>query len=117
LFIGLPAIIPARRLLREVREEQAAAFPSTLGIAMLVGAIGSLSLLIVEGGRWGWGGGRIVGAFAAAVVLGAGFIAHSARSRRPLVEPALFRVRSFAVATLGAFVFSLSFFALLLSNA
>ncbi len=117
LFIGLPALIPARRVLREFREEHAAAFPSLLGIALLVGAIGALSLAIVDGGQWGWGSARIIGAFIAAAALGAAFVAHSARSKRPLVELSLFRVRSFAVATLGAFVFALSFFALLLSNA
>src|SRR6202007_2480683 len=97
LFIGLPALIPARRLLRELREEYAAAFPSPLGIALLIGAIGALSLGIVDGGPWGWGGTRIVGAFVAAGVLGALFVAHSARSTRPLIELSLFRVRSFAV--------------------
>ncbi len=117
LFIGLPALVPARRILRELREEHSAAFPSPLGITLLVGAIGSLSLAIVNGSSWGWGSPRIVGAFAAAVVLGGAFVAHSARSARPLVELSLFRVRSFAVATLGAFIFALSFFALLLSNA
>ena len=117
LFIGLPALIPARRLLRELREDHAAAFPSPVGIALLVGAIGALSLAIVEGGSWGWGSARIVAAFAASGVLGAAFVAHCARSTRPLVELSLFRVRSFAVASLGAFIFALSFFALLLSNA
>src|SRR6201987_1239094 len=66
LFIGLPALIPARRLLRELREEHAAAFPSPLAIGLLVGAIGALSLGIVDGGQWGWGSARIVGAFAVA---------------------------------------------------
>lgn len=117
LFIGLPALVRARRLLRELREEHAPAFPSPLGIALLVGAIGALSLGIVDGGSWGWGSARIVGAFTAAAVLAAAFVTHSARSARPLVELSLFRIRSFAVATLGAFVFALSFFALLLSNA
>jgi len=117
LFIGLPALVPARRLPREVREQHTAAFPGLLGIALLVAAIGALSLAIVDGGRWGWRSAGIVGAFAAAAALGAAFVAHSARSARPLVELSLFRIRSFAVATLGAFVFALSFFALLLSNA
>jgi EmrB/QacA subfamily drug resistance transporter len=117
LFIGLPALIPARRLLRELREEHAAAFPSPLAIALLIGAIGALSLGIVEGGQWGWQSNRILGTLVAAGALGAVFVAHSARSRRPLIELSLFRVRSFAVATLGAFIFALSFFALLLSNA
>ncbi len=117
LFIGLPALIPARRILRELREEHAQPFPSPLAVALLVGAIGALSLAIVDGGQWGWESARIVGAFAAAAVLGAAFVSHSARSSRPLIELSLFRVRSFAVATLGAFIFALSFFALLLSNA
>lgn len=117
LFIGLPALIPARRVLRELRQEDAAAFPSPLGIALLVGSIGSLSLAIVNGSSWGWGSARIVGSFLAAALLAVAFAIQSARSKRPLVELALFRVRSFVVATVGAFVFALSFFALLLSNA
>jgi len=117
LVIGIPTYFRARRLLREVREERTTALPSPLGIALLVGAIGSLSLAIVDGGAWGWRSPRVVTAFAASAVLGAAFIAHCARSRRPLIELSLFRIRSFAVATSGAFVFSLSFFALLLSNA
>ncbi|MBV8481037.1 MAG: DHA2 family efflux MFS transporter permease subunit [Actinobacteria bacterium] len=117
LFIGLPALIPARRLLREVREERAAPLPSPAGIALLVVAIGSLSVGIVDGGQWGWGSGRIVAAFVVAAVASVAFVVQSARSPRPLVELSLFRIRSFAVATLGAFIFALSFFALLLSNA
>src|SRR5246127_3185061 len=77
LFIGLPALIPARRLLRELREEHAAAFPSPLALA------------IVDGGQWGWGSTRIVAAFAAAGALGIAFAIHSARSARPLVELSL----------------------------
>jgi EmrB/QacA subfamily drug resistance transporter len=117
LFIGIPALIPARRLLRDLREEKASPPPSPLGIVLLVGAIGALSLGIVNGGSWGWGSPRIVGAFALAAALTVAFVAHSARSTRPLVELTLFRVRSFTVATVGAFIFALSFFALLLSNA
>ena len=117
LFIGLPALVPARRLLRELREESTAPPPSPLGIVLLVGAIGALSLGIVNGGSWGWGSARIVGSFALAAALTVAFAAHSARAARPLVELSLFRVRSFAVATAGAFIFALSFFALLLSNA
>ena len=115
--IGLPALIPARRLLHEHREEHASPFPSPLGILLLIGAIGTLSLALVQGGAWGWGSARIVAAFAASAILTAAFLAQSARSPRPVVELALFRVRSFAVANLGAFVFALAFYALLLSNA
>ncbi len=117
LFIGLPALIPARRVLRERREEHPSPSPSPLGIALLIGGIAMLSLAIVQGGAWGWSSPRIVAAFIGSAVLTAAFVAQSARSARPVVELALFRVRSFSVATLGAFVFSLAFYALLLSNA
>jgi EmrB/QacA subfamily drug resistance transporter len=117
LFIGLPALIPARRVLRELREKDAAKFPSPLGIGLLIGSIGTLSLAIVNGSAWGWQSAPVVGSLIAAALLGVAFVIQSARSHRPLVELPLFRVRSFAVAILGAFVFALSFFALLLSNA
>jgi EmrB/QacA subfamily drug resistance transporter len=113
LLIGLPALIPARRLLRESRDPQAV-FPDALGALLLAAGVGALALGIVEGPQWHWGSARIVGAFAAAAVLLTGFIWRSARHRAPVIELSLFRVRSFAVANTASFVFASGFFALLL---
>jgi EmrB/QacA subfamily drug resistance transporter len=116
LLIGAVAVVPARRLLHEARDPDRGAVPDPLGIALLGGAIGALSLAIVEAPDWGWGGGRTLGAFAAAAALAAGFVARSVTHPHPVLELHLFRVRSFAVACAGVGIFSLGFYALLLSN-
>jgi EmrB/QacA subfamily drug resistance transporter len=115
LLIGLPALLPARRLLRESREPQTL-FPDALGAVLLAAGVGSLALAIVEGPEWGWGSARVLGAFAASAVLLAAFVERSRRHRAPVIELSLFRVRSFAVANGGGFVFALGFYALLLCN-
>jgi EmrB/QacA subfamily drug resistance transporter len=115
LLIGLPALLPARHLLRESRELQTL-FPDALGALLLAAGAGALALAIVQGPQWGWGTARIVGAFVGSVALLALFLWRSARHRAPVVELSLFRVRSFAVANAGGFVFATGFFALLLCN-
>ena len=115
LLIGIPALIPARRLLREHRDEHAT-IPDPVGAIVLAVAVGSLSLAIVEGPSWGWGSGRVIAAFAVAGLLVPIFVWRSAHHRAPVFELALFRVRSFAVANAGVFVFSAGFYALLLCN-
>jgi MFS family permease len=57
LAIGLPALVPARRLLRETREANPGPLPDGLGVALLVAGVGLLSLGIVKGADWGWAGG------------------------------------------------------------
>jgi EmrB/QacA subfamily drug resistance transporter len=115
LLIGLPALVPARRLLRESREPNTL-FPDAFGAVLLALGVGALALGIVQGPEWGWSSPRIVGAFVASAVLLTGFIIRSARHRAPVIELSLFRVRSFAIANVGSFVFSTAFFALLLCN-
>jgi EmrB/QacA subfamily drug resistance transporter len=115
LLIGLPALVPARRLLRENREPQTA-FPDALGALLLAAGVGLLALGIVQGPDWGWNSPRIVGAFVASAAILALFLLRSSRHPAPVVELSLFRVRSFAVANAGGFVFASGFFALLLCN-
>jgi EmrB/QacA subfamily drug resistance transporter len=115
LLIGLPALLPARRLLRESREPRTL-FPDALGAIMLAGGVGALALAIVQGPQWRWGSARVVAAFAASAALLAAFVWRSARHRAPVIELSLFRVRSFTVANAGGFVFALGFYALLLCN-
>lgn len=115
LLIGLPALVPARRLLVERRDDHAS-LPDPLGAVLLAGAVAALSLAIVEGPGWGWSSARIVAAFLVAAALVPLFVVRSARHRAPVFELALFRVRSFSVANAGVFVFSAGFYALLLSN-
>jgi len=115
LLIGLPALVPARRLLRESREPNAL-FPDVLGAVLLAVGVGALALGIVQGPQWGWSSARIIGSFVASAVLLVGVLVRSAQHRAPVIEVSLFRVRSFAVANVGSFVFAIAFFALLLCN-
>ena len=116
--IGLVALLLARRLLHEIRGEalDGGARPDLLGAAVLAAAIGSLSLAIVQGPSWGWASGRVLTALGGAALMTTAFVVRSARHRAPVLDLRLFRVRSFAVANAGIFVFSLGFYALLLCN-
>ena len=116
LFLGAAVLVPARRLLRETRDPDRGAVPDALGIALLAGGVGALSLAIVEAPSWGWGSTRVVGAFVAAAVLLGGFVWRSAVHAHPVLELSLFRVRSFAAACAGVGVFALGFYAVLLAN-
>src|SRR5215470_17001919 len=114
LAIGLPALIPARRLLHETRDEHPGPLPDALGVVLLVAGVALLSLGIVEGKDWGWDSARVLGSLAAAALLLIAFLVRSARHPAPVVDLGLLRVRSFAVANAGVFLFALGFYALLL---
>jgi EmrB/QacA subfamily drug resistance transporter len=113
--IGLAALVPARRLLRESRHP-AGVLPDALGTALLVAGVGTLALGIVQGPDWGWSSAGVLGSLAAAAVLLPAVVVRSARHRAPVIELDLFRARSFAVANAGMFAFSTAFYALLLGN-
>ena len=95
---------------------ETASLPDPLGAVLLVVAVGALSLAIVEGPSWGWSSAASIAAFVAQ----RRSLRSSSRARRatraPVIELSLFRVRSFAVANAGVFVFSRGFYALLLCN-
>ena len=116
LALGLAAWVPARRLLRETRDPDRGAVPDALGIALLAGGVGALALAIVEAPEWGWGSARVLGVFAVALVALVAFLWRSVAHPHPVLELSLFRVRSFAAACVGVFVFSLGFYAVLLAN-
>jgi EmrB/QacA subfamily drug resistance transporter len=119
-IVNLPvaaiALVAAVRMLREERDETASRLPDLLGAVMLTVGVGALTAAIVEGPEWGWGSGRVLGLFAAALVLLAGFARRNATHPVPVVEPELLRVRSFAAANLAALAFFAGFGAMLLGG-
>jgi len=116
LAIGLPALLPAMRLLHERRDEHATGWPDAVGALLLAMGVGALALGIVKGGDWGWTSARTMGSLLAVAVLSVLLVARSARHPRPVFELSLFRTRSFTVGVVGTLVFSVGFFALLLAN-
>jgi EmrB/QacA subfamily drug resistance transporter len=116
LLFGLAAVGPARRLLHEIRDSARGALPDPLGVGVLAASVGALSLGIVEAPSWGWGSAGVLAALIGGAAGLAAFVVRAATHRDPVVELGLFRVRSFALACAGTFVFSVGFYGLLLAN-
>jgi EmrB/QacA subfamily drug resistance transporter len=113
--VGLVGGIYALRLLRESRDENASGLPDLAGAGLLSLGIGTLVLALVEGPQWQWASVRTIACFVSAALLLATFLARSMRHPRPLVEPAMLRVRSFALANVTALFYMTAFSASLLA--
>jgi EmrB/QacA subfamily drug resistance transporter len=114
--LGAAAVVATRRALVESRAPGQRALPDLRGAGLLAGSIAALTLAIVKGPDWGWGSLEVVVALAAALVLGALFAQRSRTHPVPVLDPALLRVRSFAVANVVSLVAGVGFYAYLLNN-
>jgi EmrB/QacA subfamily drug resistance transporter len=114
--IGITLLVFASRILTEAREPAGMVRPDIGGAALLTAAIATLVLGIVKSSDWGWGATQTIALLASAVALLAAFWVRSARHPAPIVEPALLRTRSFALANVGALLFFMAFGAMLLSS-
>src|SRR5690242_3798614 len=90
--------------------------PDALGAALVTGGVAALVLGLVKGGAWGWSDPRTVAALAGGVAGLGLFALNTARSRNPLIDRALFRLRPFTGASVVALFFSAAFGAMLLSR-
>jgi EmrB/QacA subfamily drug resistance transporter len=113
--IGIGAFLAASSLLREVRDDTGPR-PDMIGAALFTAGIAAVTLAIVEGPRWGWSGGRVVGLFVAAALLLLAVAVRSARHPAPLIEPVIVRTRAIALANVGALLFFCAFGAFLLGS-
>jgi EmrB/QacA subfamily drug resistance transporter len=104
------------RLLRESTDPQARGLPDLLGVTLVVAATALAALGIVQGPDWGWTSPAVAASLLGAVVLAALFLLRTRRTARPVLDLALFRVRSFGVANLATLLFSTAFFAIGLGN-
>jgi EmrB/QacA subfamily drug resistance transporter len=114
--VGLVALVAASRNLQERRDPDPGPRPDVLGAVMLASGIALLVLGIVKGPDWGWDSEGVLASFAAAAVLLPAFLARSARHPAPVCELPMLRVRSFAVANIGALLFFAAFSAMLLAG-
>jgi len=89
--------------------------PDPLGAVLIIAGVAALTFALVKGNDWGWTSSSILVVLAAAAALLCGFVVHCSRSHNPIVEPALFRIRSFAGASIATALFAVAFGAMLLS--
>ena len=75
-----------------------------------------LALGLVKGPEWGWDDPRTIASLAAAAVGLAAFWGRCLTHRSPVIDPALLRVRSFALSNVASLLFSAAFAAFLLAN-
>ncbi|WP_236794971.1 MFS transporter [Amycolatopsis sp. GM8] len=87
------------------------------GTLLLVAASVALLAGIIEGPARGWGSGVVLGSFALAVVLGAGWVFVELRVTHPLLDPRLFRSPLLTSASLGMLVTWFGSFGLFYLNA
>jgi NTE family protein len=119
-YVNLPlvlvVVLAGRRLLDETRDPNHGAIPDILGAALLAGGVGALALGIVKSADWTWSSPKTVTALLVGAALVLAFVARCALAKSPVLELALFRVRSFAVGNIGFVVFAAAFYGLLLAN-
>ncbi len=107
--IGALLVVLALRHVPDVRHNAGAPRPDLVGAVLVTGSIGTLILGLVQGNDWGWTSAGVLGSFAAAVLLAAGFAVVSARHSAPVIDPALLRVRTVRWANLAALVYNTAF--------
>lgn len=92
--VGVAVLVATPRLLHDSRSEPTGHRLDLLGIPLGTAAIGLLALSIIQGPQWGWTSGRIVGALVAVALLTPLFVVRSLRHPAPLLDLALFKVRT-----------------------
>ena len=113
---GLAALWAGRRLLVESRAPGRRRMPDLAGALLSALVLGLITLGLVKGGDWGWTSAATLGCFVSAAVLLGLFVVSSRRSRSPLLDPALLRIRAFSVGNTATIVAGMGFYAYLLTN-
>lgn len=117
LPVGVVAGIAAARLVPDLRQRISARVPDLLGVALLIVAIGALSLGLVKSGEWSWASAATLGAVIVGAVSTIAFVARMLRHSDPVVSPALFSVPTFVWANATVLAFCTAFGAWFLSIA
>ncbi|MFA4965086.1 MAG: MFS transporter [Thermoleophilia bacterium] len=99
LPVGALGVALALVLIPGRRERQADARLDWAGVGLSTAGLFCLTLALIQGNDWGWGSAAVLGLFAGAAVLLAGFVAWELHTPSPLFDLRLFRRRTFAAAT------------------
>jgi EmrB/QacA subfamily drug resistance transporter len=112
-WIPFAVIVPTTILTLLVIPESPVRAPGNVdvvGAVLLSSWLVALLIGISEGHSWGWASGRILGLFAAALVLCVVWIRVESRTREPLVDMAMMRLRGVWTTNLSGFLVGLGMF-------
>lgn len=104
------------RLPADERPAKPGGFPDPLGVLLSAAGPALLSFGVVYGPRAGWTDPRVLGALVVGAALLPAFVWRSRRAARPAVDLSLFSIRNFQASNVVTLIFSVSFFAYLLSS-
>ncbi len=116
LPVGVLAVVLARRVLPESRDEQAAGRPDLAGAALLAAAAALIALALVEAPTWGWTSLRVLAVLAGAALAAAGVARRSARHAQPVIERAVLRSPGFGGALAASVLYYAAFGAFVLNT-
>jgi EmrB/QacA subfamily drug resistance transporter len=105
-------LVWGRTVLVESVDPDAHGMTDLLGSALVVLAVGSLALGLVEGPDWGWTSPGVLAAFAVSAVSTVVLVHRSAHHPAPVIAPDLYRSPLFRRANLVALLFGAAFFAM-----
>ena len=114
LPVAAVALLATPRVLAESRV--GGPRPDLLGVVVLSLAVAALALGITQGEDWGWGSSRVLGAFAAAALLGGAALARARTHATPALDLRLFESRTVRLANAATVAYAVAFFAMLLAN-
>jgi EmrB/QacA subfamily drug resistance transporter len=116
-FVNLPiGVVAIGITLTKVAESRAphARRPDWAGFVLFALGLASLIYALIESNEKSFGSGRVIGAFIAAGVLLAAFVAVEARGQHPMFDLNLFRLPTFTGGAIAAFGLSATIFSMLL---
>lgn len=107
---GVIALVFIGKVIEERRSEQTPELPDRLGALMVLAGVGAMVFALVQSREWTWADPVVLAALIAGpLVLGLlGW--RSQRHRLPVIDPKLFRYKSFRLGNYGMLVFSIAFF-------
>lgn len=113
-FVNVPVALAAFAIIQRSFPRQTLRRPGAVDILgsglLAAGIVPLLFALTWAGVDYPWLSAPVLGLLAAAALLLAGFVAWQRRTKHPVLEPALFRDRTFNVANIGAFLSGVGLF-------
>ncbi|MDQ3065984.1 MAG: MFS transporter [Actinomycetota bacterium] len=111
--VGVAAFFLARVLLGESRDTRVKTFDAP-GAVLVTGGLTLVILGITQGSQWGWSSGRVIGIFAAAAAMLAGFVVWEQRAAEPLMRFGLLRTKTVLGANVAGFILGTALFSMFL---